>query len=125
MTTQPDLARMTHAARLMSEVTGEDLLGGLIVGFDLPSADTTDGHSVVAIRGHDGTVFLLSDADALDLLTGRVWRAVQDTADANDWHIKVFPCRRISIQHMKGDICLPTDLTSAVDAVHKHWQENR
>lgn len=115
MTEQSDLPRMILAARQIGEVTGEDLLTGF--RFD-------------EIRGH---IWFYDDAmleqDALDLLTARVWRAVQGWCRANSRYI-AWDWYGVYMQHRKGPPTHTTeheypDLPSAVAAIHKHWKENR
>ena len=115
-----DLDRMILAARQIGEVVGEDLLDN--IGLDnkgrawMDLEDTTSGGWCPVFLTH---------ADALDLLTARVWRAVQGWAAADtlayeaDWHndggltVKIYT---------RGAY---PDLPSAVAAIHGWWRSQQ
>jgi hypothetical protein len=121
-----DLDRMILAARQIGEVVGEDLLGRIEVMLTGFSDSNPNGSTIVALSlPPNGAVGRgIYDADALDLLTARVWRAVQGWAAADtlayeaDWHndggltVKIYT---------RGAY---PDLPSAVAAIHKHWKES-
>jgi hypothetical protein len=108
-----DLGRMILAARQIGEVVEEDLVGPV----------TTEGRLWLGIDGDDNT-WALDEQNTLDLLTARVWRAVQGWAATDtlayeaDWHndggltVKIYT---------RGAY---PDLPSAVASIHKHWKES-
>jgi hypothetical protein len=126
-----DLDRMILAARQIGEVVGEDLLDN--IGLDnkgrawMDLEDTTSGGWCPVFLTH---------ADALDLLTARVWRAVwawsrgmkAKRITRNDLSGNVTQAEHGIGIHWKPQDVFGTgypDLPSAVAAIHAYHMENR
>lgn len=108
-----DLDRMILAARQIGEVVGENLLADTHINLGLVSIDVDGWPGYGKAR--------LYYQDALDLLTARVWRALQGWATA----ITILE-DGIRIWWIGGSpVAHAPDLPAAVDAIYKHWKESR
>jgi hypothetical protein len=123
-----DLDRMILAARQIGEVVGEDLLGRIEVMLTGFSDSNPNGSTIVALSlPPNGAVGRgIYDADALDLLTARVWRAVQGWQEGAKCAVAWYGTNWVDVlggeeHHTQGY----PDLPSAVAAIHKHWEESR
>jgi hypothetical protein len=110
-----DLDRMILAARQIGEVVGEDLVGPV----------TTEGRLWLGIDGDDNT-WALDEQNTLDLLTARVWRAVQGWQEGAKCAVAWYGTNWVDVlggeeHHTQGY----PDLPSAVAAIHRHFKENR
>jgi hypothetical protein len=102
-----DLGRMILAARQIGEVVEEDLVGPV----------TTEGRLWLGIDGDDNT-WALDEQNTLDLLTARVWRAVQEKIYGAVWGSFGI------MTHATASRCFP-DLPSAVAAIHGWWRSQQ
>lgn len=120
------LADYIEAARLMGEVTGEDLLEGLSVdwltGF---SAATPNGSPCVLVSTLPGDKMkMIPNTLAISILRDRVWRAVRGWVKSRAWHW-LYASEGVAFGYENALAVWGEDLPSAVAAIHKYWKESQ
>ena len=112
-----ELDRMILAARQIGEVVGEDLFINLYICPEYGSV----------WLDYVETDFLLSTADALDLLTARVWEAVRRWSYIYSWTYSGISVARRGFNGGRSiKVCYDCpDLPSAVAAIWEHYQNEK